>query len=178
MNKPLSRRKARFVKEYCNIGGRNGAEAARRAGYPESNAKQQAYLLLRDEKVLAEIKREVESRFRAGAAIALEALEDMARGGPPAQRVQAANAILEHAGFLISKHVRHEHEHTHRLATLSDEELSAHIQRLQKEVGGKGQVIDAEFQEVEPAKLAAPEEDPLSADLARLAEEMEADGNA
>jgi hypothetical protein len=170
----------KFVELYLDTGGKNATQAARMAGYSENGAKVQAHNLLRNPNVLAELRRQLETRMRAGTALAWQTLLELAASGPAPQRLGAAQEILAHAGFIKNKLVTHQHEHVHRLASMSDQELSGHIQRLAEELGVHAPAIDAEFEEVEPKPLPAPSEEPvdMDAEIDRLVAEYQGQDDA
>jgi phage terminase small subunit len=144
----LTSKQAAFVQAYLALGGRNGRQAAINAGYsahgPKSGklgAAVVASRMLRDPKILAELKRETESRLRAGVVLAGTVLEELARDAQSESvRLSAAQALLDRGGLMLTRMT----EHTVTLRDeRSDTELWARIGQLQRELGSNAKVIEA-----------------------------------
>ncbi|UQY83670.1 terminase small subunit [Ralstonia pseudosolanacearum] len=151
----LTPKQLAFVKAYTATGGANGTQAAIAAGYSASGGKTgklgasvAAHRLLRDPRIIEEIKKEADRRLRAGVCLAAATLEELCGNAQSESvRLQAAQALLDRGGMQLASLSQHtvtiEDKRT-------DDELLARIAQMQKELGLK--VIDAE---VVPPKLAA-----------------------
>lgn len=96
----LTPRMALFAETYVSEGTGNASEAARQAGYPESDARQTGYRLLRHEAVRSYILHLTAQALAAVAPVALKTqlrLATMARSEFVQQ--QAAADLLDRAGF-------------------------------------------------------------------------------
>ena len=101
MPAPGTEMQQRFAIEYANNGG-NGTAAAKAAGYSEKSAHEIARQLLEKPAVQTMIHKELmRLRYRSGV-VGLNALTQIAEDTrlPAAARVQAARALMEHAGQL------------------------------------------------------------------------------
>lgn len=151
----LSERRRRFVVEYVRLGGVNATLAALRAGYSHGRNKNSAAIsahrLLNDQKVLAEIRKEVERSLRAGVALGANVLVELAQNArSDSVRFQAASALLDRGGLQL-KHM------TETTVVVEDRrsnaELMASIEQLSRDLGMK--VVDGKL--IEQAKpLPAP----------------------
>jgi hypothetical protein len=122
----LTDRKRRFAEHYIETGGRNGAEAARLAGYSDHAGadKVAASRLLRDDDVLAELRRLAQCRISAAVAVAAAELEDIAsdRHGSKDRGTQlkAVQAILDRGGLLVERLSRLDVNVHHSIDTLPE----------------------------------------------------------
>lgn len=159
----LPENRRRFVLSVLLTGGRNGAEAARMAGYSEHSATATASQLMRDEKVLAAIREEAERRLKSAAAMAVETLVQICGDQMNKDRFKAAARILDFAGLAPkSEHtIKVEHTNLDRRGQLLEVkqlalELGLDARDMLRKAGLE--VIDAEFTEVFP-DAAKPEDD-------------------
>ena len=99
-----------FVHIYVETGGRDASLAARLAGYSTKSDGHRviAHRLLRDPRILAAIRHEVETKVKAGAALAMGTLLELAeKASTDGVRFQAAQAVLDRAGLLVAKVSEH-----------------------------------------------------------------------
>jgi phage terminase small subunit len=154
----LTEMQANFVRYYVETGGRDASLAARLAGYSTKADGHRviAHRLLRDPRILAALRQEVETKVRAGAALAMGTLIELAeKASTDGVRFQAAQAVLDRAGLLVAK----TSEHT---ITIKDERTAEQIiQNIRRLAANNGidlshvpglsaPAVDAEYEEVEP----------------------------
>lgn len=129
-----------------------GAKAARIAGYNHDGAKQAAYRLMRNPKVLLALREEADLRMRAGALLGAMVLEEIALDPMHKDRFKAATEMMNRGGMSLIQKVEHLHQHT--VEQRSDPELMAVVNRLARTLGttpaallGKD-AVDATYTEV------------------------------
>ena len=179
MRKILPQQRA-FVVAYVETGGRNGAAAARAAGYAPNNPGAQrvtAYRLLHDDKVLAAIKEVADKQLRASIIIGTDALIEIASDPSHKDRLKAATELVNRGGLIAAT--------AHNInVNVTDnrtpEEMLTRINVLAKGLGidpdallgsasGRAalpapqEIIDAEYEEVEPVSVDS-DEDPSEGD--------------
>ncbi len=106
----LTEKQIAFVHWYVELGGRDASRAAELAGYSTQAEGHRviAHRLLRMPKMLAAIRHEVETKVKAGAALAMSQLLHLAEhGAPDSVRLAASQAVLDRAGLLVSKTSSH-----------------------------------------------------------------------
>lgn len=153
----------RFVIAMLELGSTNYSRAALVAGYkPGDGLRVTAHRLAHDEKVLRALQEESRRRLQASAPMAVSELVKMAEGGTLDEKLKlkAIEMILNRTGFHALSEHRVDVQHSY-----SDPDAIARIQALSKQLGldpvkllgtagvktdDKGQVIDAEFEEVDP----------------------------
>ncbi len=103
MPAPMTEKQQAFALEYASNGG-NATAAAKTAGYSEVSAHELGRQLLEKPHVREAIHGELmKLKYRSGV-VGLSALVNIAQDekSPPAARVSAARALVEHAGLLES----------------------------------------------------------------------------
>jgi phage terminase small subunit len=99
----LTTKQQRFVIAYLEQPTQNGSAAARAAGYQSKGAgiRVEAMRQLRNERVLAALREEVDKRFRSDTVIARGVLLEIALDPqhPAVARLKAATALLDRGGF-------------------------------------------------------------------------------
>lgn len=138
----LTPRQAKFVKLYCLAG--NGLQAALGAGYPLKTAQEQSWAMVRKPHILEEIKREVQKRLDAGAAVGAAVLLDLAQSATSESvRVDCAKALLAHGGMAPKLLRQVDHRHV-VVDQRSDAELRERIRQLSGELGLNSRLIEHE----------------------------------
>ena len=160
----MSEKQVAFVQHFVETGGKQSL-ASEMAGFSTkaNGHRVTAHRLLRDPRILRAIKHEVDTRIRAGAVVAMTSLLDLAeKAVSETVRYQAAQAVLDRAGLLVTK--------TSELNITVDDnrstkELVAFIREAARRNGfdpdallspiariksNAGLVLDAEFEEVPP----------------------------
>jgi phage terminase small subunit len=92
-----------FVLAYAQQGGENAAEAARRAGYGNTNADQAniASKLLRSPRILAGLREVADHRLKSGAILAASVLVQIAQDPMNKNQYKAATDLLNRAGLVV-----------------------------------------------------------------------------
>lgn len=133
----LSPLKQAFVREHVRLGGTNATQAAIAAGYSAggktkgAGAAVTAHRLLRDPRILAAIRAEVERTLRAGVALGANVLVDLATKAQSEDvRFKAAQALLDRGGMQLATLSQH---HVVIEDKRSDAELLARIAELQRD---------------------------------------------
>jgi len=92
-----------FVLHYCDSGGINAAEAARRAGYGNDTKSQAvtASRMLRLPRILAALREVADHRLKAGAIMAASAIVEIAGDAMHRDRFKAATELLNRAGLVV-----------------------------------------------------------------------------
>jgi phage terminase small subunit len=103
----LTELQASFVQRYVTLGNRNGAQAAREAGYAPDSAAKRAWELLQREDVLAAIHSLTIKQMAAAAPVALRTMVDLLESKSGFVRQKAAADILDRTGFKPPE--RHQH---------------------------------------------------------------------
>lgn len=145
----------RFVTAIVVVGAKRdyGAECARLAGYEPKWARQKAYELMRNPKVLAAIRREADIKLQASVLIGTMVLEEIALDEKHKDRLKAATELLNRGGMMLIQKVEHTHKDDRTAA-----ELVAFIRAMaakngmdpQKLLGHTDEVQDADYEEVDP----------------------------
>ncbi|HAL23410.1 MAG TPA: hypothetical protein DCP40_11880 [Stenotrophomonas sp.] len=125
---PLTPKQQRFVQEYLQ--DHNGAQAAIRAGYSESTARQQGSRLLTDPRVLAAV-RAGQKKVAKKAEVTVESLmAELEQARKLALKEKQASAAVtatmgkgKLAGLLVEKHKHSGTVGTYDLKNLSDHDL-------------------------------------------------------
>lgn len=144
-----------FVLHYCNTGGVNAAEAARRAGYGNT-AEAQANIaskMLRQPRILAALREVADRRLKSGAIMAASAIVEIASDPQHRDRFKAANELLNRAGLVVegvSRVIVEDHR--------TVEEIERRVTDLAVRLGidpakllGQSQVIEGDFEELDDA---------------------------
>lgn len=157
----LTEKQRRFVEAYLTTGGQNESEAARLAGYSQTNPNGcavEGFRLMRNDKVIAAIKEEAAKRINGGVLLGASVLVEIASDPLHKDRLKAAQSLLDRGGMMaISKS-----EHLHIIEdNRSDAELIQFI-TAQAKLNGldpksllgfdpaeKSEIIDAESAEIE-----------------------------
>lgn len=145
----------RFVTAMIVVGAKRdyGAECARLAGYAPGSAKQKAYELMRNPRVLAAIRREADLKLQASVLLGTMVLEEIALDERHKDRLKAATELLNRGGMMLIQRVEHTHKDDRTAA-----ELVAFIKAMaakngmdpQKLLGHTEEVEDADYEEVDP----------------------------
>ena len=126
----LTDQQRKFVEVYVDNGG-NGADAARKAGYAQKTARQEASRQLRNPCVLEGIKTETLRHLAQCVPVARKILYELATSSTNEKvRFDAAQALLDRGGLQLSQKV----EHTFK-DERTDDEIEASILALSKEAG-------------------------------------------
>ena len=163
----LTDKQKRFVIAYLETGGANETEAARIAGYSETNpngCSVEANRLMRNDKILAAIKEEAQKRINGGVLLGASVLVEIASDPLHKDRLKAAQSLLDRGGLMqVSKS-----EHLHIIEdNRTDQELIGFIV-AQAKLNGLDpskllgfnpdlEIIEAESQEIEDAPPDEPE---------------------
>lgn len=142
-----------FVKALVTIGvnKQRGAMAARTAGYSQETARQQAYQLMRNPKILAAIREEAELVLNGGVLVGAQVLEEIATDPMHKDRFKAATELMDRGGMQLIQKIEVAHTHEERTPA----ELVSFLKSMAEKnglptntyIGGEG-AIDAEFTEV------------------------------
>jgi|SRR5215469_12610608 len=113
----------RFCEIYIQHGGKNPTECVRLAGYSDASdaASVRAHELLRNENILAELRRLAQCRISAAVAVAAAELEDIATDRNSLKRstqLKAIESILNRSGLLIERISRIDVNVRHSIDTL------------------------------------------------------------
>jgi phage terminase small subunit len=106
----LTEKQQKFVIALLETGGQNNAEAARIAGYSQTNINGcaiEANRLLRKPKVIAAIKEEAERRIHGGVLLGASVLVEIAGDKLHKDRFRAASALLDRGGMMIVGKTEH-----------------------------------------------------------------------
>lgn len=131
------------------------AKAAVAAGYSQN----QGWKLMRDPKVLAAVREEAAKGLLGGALLGQKVLIEIAGDSLHKDRFRAARELLAHSGFTITQEQKITVEHVNAEAREMIKEISDFAKatgldpkQLLGAIGIKvDNVVDAEFEEVEPA---------------------------
>jgi len=144
-----------FVLHYMNSGGVNAAEAARKAGYGNSQETQavSASRMLRQPRILAALREVADHRLKSGAILAASAIVEIANDPMHRDRFKAATELLNRAGLVVetvSRVITEDHR--------TVEEVERRVRDLAVRVGidpekllGNFKVVDAEVVELDEA---------------------------
>jgi phage terminase small subunit len=152
-------RERKFVQHLLDGLGKRDAAVA--AGYPPGSAAVNASRLLSRERVLTLLREGAEKKLHAGAAIGANVLLELAEKAKSEDvRLRAAAALLAHSGLQpVTKH-----QTTHVIEDRrTDRELLEHARALAKQLGVAmpAGIVDAQFSEIQPPALPAPQPEPL-----------------
>lgn len=142
----------RFVIAMLETGAQNVTNAAIMAGYSPNSAQQYGSRLQHIPAVQLAMREEAEKRLRAGALLGASVMIEIASNSQHKDRFKAADRLLGAAGLAVESVSRHIIE-DHR----TDSELTEFIRAIAQRNGldpakllGKGEVVDAEFSEIDP----------------------------
>jgi phage terminase small subunit len=127
----LTEKQRRFVIVYLEQPLRTPTSAARAAGYSSAGSKVDAYRQMRNERVLAAIREELDKRFRSDAVIGRAVLMEIALDKAHPQRLKAATALLDRGGFHSMSEQRISVTHT----DMTHEGMVERIKELAAELG-------------------------------------------
>lgn len=149
----LTEPQRQFVLHYCNTGGINAAEAARRAGYGD-NSNSQAVIasrMLRQPRILAALREVADRRLKAGAIMAASAVVEIAQDPLHRDRFKAATELLNRAGLVvegISRVIVEDHR--------TVEEIERRVRDLAERLGidpekllGQSQIIKGDYTDLD-----------------------------
>lgn len=118
----LNAQRRAFVMALNNAGGKNATEAARAAGYKDTQyLHTNAQHVLHDPTVQAAIVEDARARLAGDVTLGLNQLDEIAKTPGPSQ-LAAVKMKLHHAGLVETVKVQHEHTHT---LTLKDKVAEA-----------------------------------------------------
>lgn len=103
MARPDLEKRRAFACAYAELG--NAAQAALRAGVPQSSAHSMGYRWLRDERVVAMVREQIDQRLKSLGPIAVQVIEDimLSQTAAPQTRLQAARDVLDRLGWVPPK---------------------------------------------------------------------------
>jgi phage terminase small subunit len=159
VGKKLSPRESKFVKSLLEGMGKRDAAIA--AGYSLTGAHVSASQLLSRERVLNALRDGAEAKMKAGVAIGAAVLIELAEKGRSEDvRLRAATALLDRGGMPLVRQSEIRHTLEDRR---SDRELLEHARQLAKQLGVAmpAGIVDAAFEEIQPAALPAPQPEPV-----------------
>lgn len=142
-----------FVLHYCDTGGINAGEAARRAGYGNNKDSQTvtASRMLRQPRILAALREVADRRLKAGAIMAASAIVEIAGDALHRDRFKAATELLNRAGLVVegvSRVIVEDHR--------TPEEIERRIRDLAERLGidankilGQSMVIDGDVTDLD-----------------------------
>ena len=142
-----------FVLHYCDTGGINASEAARRAGYGNNKDSQAvtASRMLRQPRILAALREVADRRLKAGAIMAASAIVEIAGDSMHRDRFKAATELLNRAGLVVegvSRVIVEDHR--------TVEEIERRIRDLAERLGidadkmlGQSMVIDGDVTDLD-----------------------------
>lgn len=158
----LNRRQRAFVVAVLELGSTNYTRAAYAAGYegPQPSVSVTAYRLAHNEKVIAALNEEAKRRLNASAPMAISELIKIAEySGDTKSKLKAIEMVLNRTGHhALSEHkVAIEHSYNDqqavtRIFTLAKQLQIDPVKLLGSNgvsVNEKGEILDAEFEEVE-----------------------------
>src|SRR5215469_8461576 len=173
----------RFCEIYIQHGGKNPTECVRLAGYSDASdaASVRAHELLRNENILAELRRLAQCRISAAVAVAAAELEDIATDRNSLKRstqLKAIESILNRSGLLIERISRLDVNVHHQVDALPPGESLARDMLSEMSAMGLTFVDDGtRFREycasldriaAKPERLALPGKDVVDADYEEL----------
>jgi phage terminase small subunit len=144
----LTDRQRQFVLKHV-VEGKTRTAAAREAGFASPKTYQTR--LMRDPKVVAAVKEEIDKRFLAGAVLGVSVLFEIAQDKDHKDRLKAGRELLAHAGLapVIEQKISVER------SDMSAEAVRAEIRLLMAKLGPpavrlleSAGLMDAEFSEV------------------------------
>lgn len=144
----LTAERRAFVIAFNNAGGSNAAEAARAAGFKDSNfIRQQAYHLLHDERIQAAIREDVIARLSGNLAETFNRIDAVAKNTQHPKQLDALKFQAHHAGMLERTVVQHE-----GTVTLTFDQKCAELAVLARAAGDDPDEVLREIKDVSPQK--------------------------